>query len=184
MYKNVLKLALTAFITGLFAALATTVYSLAFSQVSTDEPATQQAKIIHLLGEISRKLGEGEGINSGISTRSLGPDMGTEPIDIGKLNLDYEKPQSYARLFGFGPKLYKTSVYVTDLEKANLVPEDIVKVHWIFSNGTSTTLKNQPLFLSKISSPFDITAEVWFNNPIAGIENINNPVVLKSRIQL
>lgn len=188
MLRDILKLVLAAFITGTFGALATTLYTLVFSQVSTDYSATQQAQMVSLLGEISQKL-DGQGVtgSSGIITRFLSPDTGlSQPVDIAKLAIDHEQLQNYRRLFFglFGPWLYSTSISIKGLEEANLLPGDIARVRWKFNNNTSTTTGNQPLYLSKITSSFNITAEVWLGDAVAEAENIDNPVILDTRVAL
>ena len=70
MLRQVLKFALTAFVTGLFTAMAATLYSLGVSQVVTDESASQRAQMVYLLQEIAKRLDD-RPLPSGIGTRSI-----------------------------------------------------------------------------------------------------------------
>ena len=187
MLKDVLKFVLAAFVTGLFTALAATLYGLAVSQVATDESASQRAQMVHLLTDISKKLG---GASSGIATRSVDL-MTLEPVKITELKLEYEKPQFYKREFFIGAKLYRTSVALSGLSAANLQEDDLDKVNWKFNgNAIGTTFGTQPLFLSKIKKPlfsskksFDVTAQVWLNKELAESEDISNPLELKAQVE-
>ena len=190
MLRHILKLGSTAFITGIFAALAATVYGLLVSQVAPDESAAQRARMVHLLAEISGKL-DGGSMSSGFSTRSL-DDL--KPIDVEVLTLGNDNLQYYQRAAFIGPKLYKTSIFLSHLSESGLEEENFDRIEWTFDgNAVGTTWGSQPLFLSKIKKPlfskfaskksFDVTAQVWLNDEVAKDEGISNPIELKTEVE-
>ena len=189
MLRQVLNFALTAFVTGLFTAMAATLYSLGVSQVVTDESASQRAQMVYLLQEIAKKLDDGP-LPSGIGTRSI--DLNNlEPIKPEELTLNYEELLYYKREFLVGAKLYKTSISLSGWSESGLQAENVDRIDWTFDGeAVGTTLGAQPLFLSKIKKPiftskksFDVIAKVWLNKDIAENEEIDNPLPLKTQIQ-
>ena len=192
MFRQVIKFALTAFVTGLCTAFAATLYSLAVSQVTTDESASQRAEMVYLLKQISQNLNSGS-LSSSIGTRSV--DLNSlQPVDIEKLGLANDPLQYYKREFLIGAKLYRTSISLSGVAESGIQKADIRKIDWAFDGEPiGSTPGAQPLFLSKVKKPlfssftskksFDVTAQVWLNDEIAKDEDIINPVELKTNLQ-
>ena len=189
MFKQAIKFALTAFLTGLFTAFAATLYSLAVTQVTTDKSASQRARMVQLLSDISDKLDASKNsLSFNIGTRSVDS---IKPIDIEQLSLDYKPLQYYKKQFYVGAKMYQTSISLSGLADAGLQERDIKEIDWTFDGkSVGSTQGTEELFLSGIKKPlfsseksFDVVAQVWLNENIAKEERISNPVRLEAKIE-
>ena len=189
MFKQAIKFALTAFLTGLFTAFAATLYSLVVTQVTTDESASQRARMVQLLSEISSKLDRGNSsLSFNIGTRSVD---NVKPLDIEQLSLNYKSLKYYKKQFYVGAKLYKTSISLSGIADAGLQEQDIKEIDWTFDGkSVGTTQGIEELFLSGIKKPFfsseksfDVIAQVWLNEDIVKEEGVSNPVRLQTSIE-
>lgn len=178
--KDLLVFVLATFVTGLLTAGASVVFSYLFPDTEPDTDSAHQARVETLLQDISAKLGglaEKDNTESFMRKRAL-DDAFLADVNPGGLTVVQAPMMFIGRAWGLGSKRYSTSLKISGLDDAKMLPASVQSVVWEFNNRSIKTMGLQPLFLKNITNNLQLDAKLWFDEKLIRELGIKNPYVI------